>query len=120
MDIRLQITTLISGIFLMAIVVYSLKKYRLYPSYVILWMIVALFLISITIFDELYRFIALSIIGVSGGDHLIYITLIGFLIMYIFYLTVQICSMSERISKLISVTAILENQIQKLVDEKIM
>jgi hypothetical protein len=79
-------------------------------TYALLWIGMALFLISIPLFEGLYRWIAYSVIGIVDARHIIYICLIGFLLTYVFYLTIKISQMSDCIQELISYTAILEKK----------
>lgn len=108
MDIKQQIFAFIAGIALLFFVFQLLKKERLHPPFAALWIGMGLFLLSISLFGNLYRWVAHSVLGVSGGDHVIYISMIGFLVMYVFYLTGKICRMMDQITKLISTVAMLE------------
>lgn len=113
MDIKQQIFALIAGLILLALVCRLLKNERLHPSFAALWIGMAVFLLSISVFGEMYRWLAHSVLGVTGGDHVIYISLIGFLIMYVFYLTGKLCRMIDQITKLISTVAMLEARQQE-------
>jgi hypothetical protein len=113
MRINLQITAVIIGLVFFILPLIFLKRNSLHPSYAVLWLGVSLFLLTIPVLGSFYQFLAKSILGVSGGDHVIYIGMIGFLLGYVFYLTSKICQMSDRISKLISSIAILEHEVRK-------
>ena len=78
------------------------------PAYAILWLCFSIFLISISVLDFFYRWMAYNIVGLSDARHIIYIAFFGFLFVYIFYLTIKISEMSDRIQILISALAILE------------
>jgi hypothetical protein len=73
---------------------------------------ISLFLISVPALEPLYQWIAGSVLGIIDARHVIYIALIGFLLVYVFYLTLKICQMSDRIQELISYTAIMETEKQ--------
>lgn len=108
MDINQQITAFLAGILLLSLVMRLMKRERLHPSFSALWIGISIFLISMPLLGDFYRWLAHHVLGVSGGDHVVYISLIGFLIMYVFYLTGKICRMIDQITKLISTVAMLE------------
>jgi hypothetical protein len=114
MGFNLSAFAMLAGLFFIWIVVKLLRKDSLYPAYAVLWIFIALFLISIPFLADFYRWVAVKVMGLYGGDHLIYIVIIGFLMMYVLYMTSKICKMSDRISKLISYTAVLDNEIHRL------
>lgn len=118
MNISLKIVILLCALAVIFVVVRSVKKHSLHPSFAVLWILIGLFLASISLLESFYAFVARGVFGLYGGDHLIYITLITFLLVYCFYLTTRICQMADRVSKLISFTAVLENQLNKLKDNK--
>lgn len=118
MNISLKLVILLVAAVIITVVVKSVKKHSLHPSYAVLWIMMGLFLGSISILESFYAFIARNVFGLYGGDHLIYITLITFLLVYCFYLTSRICQMADRVSKLISFTAVLENEINTLKTNK--
>lgn len=117
MNIVLKVCILLVALLVIVVVVKSVKKHSLHPSYAVLWIAVGLFLASISLFEGLYAYVARSVFGLYGGDHLIYITLISFLLVYAFYLTTRICQMADRISKLISFTAVLESEVKRLAEK---
>lgn len=113
MGIKIKLIALIIGfIFFLAILRYIRKK-SFKPSFSVLWISVSLFLISIPLFEPAYQWIAYSIIGIIDARHIIYIVLIGFLLIYVFYLSSKITQMSDQIQNLISYTAILKNKINE-------
>lgn len=123
MDIKQQIFAFLAGVILLALIFRLLKNERLHPSFAALWIGMAAFMLSISLFGEMYRWLAHSVLGVSGGDHVIYISCIAFLLMYVFYLTGKMCRMIDQITKLISTVAMLEARQQetdrKLVNETV-
>lgn len=118
MNIVLKICILLIALLVIFVVVKSVKKHSLHPSYAVLWILIGLFLASISLFESVYAYLARSVFGLYGGDHLVYITLISFLLVYAFYLTTRICQMADRVSKLISFTAVLESEIAHLKKSK--
>ena len=75
-----------------------------------MWIGISSFLVSIPVFESFYKWIAVSLIGMIDARNIIYIVLIGFLLVYVFYLTSKVSQMSDQIQELISFTAILENK----------
>ena len=114
MNILLKLVILVSALVIVYVVIKSVRKHSLHPSYAVLWILMGLFLASIAVLEGFYAFLARSVFGLYGGDHLIYITLITFLLVYCFYLTTRLCQMADRVSKLISFTAVLESEVRKL------
>lgn len=117
MGIKIKILSFIIGLIFFVFILRFIKKNSFRPSYATLWIGISLFLISIPVLEFFYRWIAVSVIGITDARHIIYIVLIGFLLIYIFYLTTKISQMSDQIQELISYTAILENEINKKGDE---
>lgn len=119
MNINLKIAIFLASIVIVFTVIKSVKKHSLHPSFAVLWIFIGMFLFSLTIFESFYAYVARSIFGLYGGDHLIYIALIMFLLVYCYYLTTRICQMADRVSKLISFTAILENELSQVKKNKL-
>ena len=117
MGIKIKILSFIIGLIFFIFILRFVKKNSFRPSYATLWVIFSLFLISIPILEFFYRWIAVSVIGITDARHIIYIALIGFLLIYIFYLTTKISQMSDQIHELISFTAILGNEIKSKKNE---
>ena len=118
MNIILKLVILAAALGIIRVVVKSVKKHNLHPSYAVLWIFMGLFLGSIAVLEGFYAYVARSVFGLYGGDHLIYITLITFLLVYSFYLTTRMCQQADRVSKLISFTAVLESEINILKNSK--
>lgn len=115
MGLRIKILAFFVGIAFFLFVLRSIKRNGMRPSYAVLWMVMALFLISVPALEPLYQWIAGPVLGIIDARHVIYMALIGFLMVYVFYLTLKICQMSDRIQELISYTAIMETE--KLIAE---
>ncbi|NCO04044.1 MAG: DUF2304 domain-containing protein [Alphaproteobacteria bacterium] len=113
MDIKQQIFAFAAGMLIIFLVISQLRKDKLNSSFAALWIGIGLFLVSLGFLGDFYRFIAHSVLNVSGGDHLIYIGLIGFLLVYVFYLTSKICRLIDQVTKLISTVALLESREKK-------
>lgn len=112
MGIRIKIMAVIIGIIFFIAVFRFIKKNSLRPSYATAWIGIALFLISIPVIEFFYKWIASSMIGIIDARHIIYVVLIGFLLIYAFYLTTRVSRMSDQIQELISYTAVLEKRIE--------
>lgn len=117
MGIKIKIISLVIGLLFLYFVFRFVKRNTFRPSYAFMWILVALFLISIPLMEQFYKWIASFVIGINDARHVIYVVLIGFLLVFIFYLTIRISRMNDQIQELISYTAILEKQIKEK-DEK--
>jgi len=114
MGLKIKLIAFIIGLIFFFMVLNQIKKKSLRPSYSFLWFMVSLFLISISVFEPFYRFISRRIIGISDTRHIIYIGLIGFLLVYVFYLTIKVHQISDQVQELISTVAIQQNIIESL------
>jgi hypothetical protein len=117
---RIQIIAFIVGVIFFLSVMRYVKKKNFHPSFSVLWGAVSLFLVSISVLEPFYRWVAYSVIGIIDARHIIYIVLIGFLLVYILFLTSKITRMSDQIQNLISFTAILKNKIDEKSKDKIL
>ncbi len=117
MGIKIQIISLAIGLIFFFFVFRFVKRNAFRPTYAFMWILISLFLISIPALEKLYKWFATNVIGISDARHIIYVVLIGFLLVFIFYLTIKISRMNDQIQELISYTAILEKEIKEK-DEK--
>jgi hypothetical protein len=82
------------------------------PFYSFLWLTIALGMLSIVVFERVYKAIA-TMLGISDASFMVMVGLITFLLVYVFYLSIKISEMSDRIQELISFSAMLEHEIRK-------
>ena len=113
MGIRIQMISLALGLIFLYFVFRFVKRNTFRPSYAIMWILVAFFLVSIPVLEFFYKWIATNVIGISDARHIIYVVMIGFLLVYVFFLTIRISRMNDQIQELISYTAILEKEIKE-------
>ena len=113
MGFKIQIISLIIGLIFFYFVFRFVKRNTFRPACAFLWRMISLFLISIPALENFYRWVARNVIGINDARHIIYAGLIGFLMLYIFYLTIKISEMSDKIQELISHTAILKRQMKE-------
>ncbi len=114
MGIKIQIIAVMLGLIFFFFIAKFIKKKSFNPSYSVMWIFVAVFLISIPLFQNFYQFISHDLIGLDDARHIIYIALIGFLLIFNFYITTKLTKMNDQIQTLITHTAILENKIEQL------
>ena len=117
MGIKIKLIVLLGGIIFLYFIYRSIHKNTIRPSYSFLWICISLFLLSVPILEPFYKWIATSIIGITDARHIVYIGLIVFLLIYVFYLTIEVCRMNDQIQELISYTSILEKGSQKTEQE---
>ena len=72
---------------------------------------VSLFLMSVPIFEPFYVWFTYSVLGIIDARHTIYIGLIGFLLIYVFYLTTKVSRMDDRMQQMISFMAVFEKSV---------
>ncbi len=117
MGLKIQIISLVLGLVFLYFVFRFVKRNTFRPSYAFMWILIAFFLASIPALEKFYKWIATNLIGISDARHIIYVALIGFLLVYIFHLTVRISKMNDQVQELISYTAILEKEINEKNEE---
>ena len=118
MGIKIKILAFFIGLIFFFFVLRSLKKNFIRPTYAFLWIVISVFLLSISVLEPFYKWIAVYVIGIVDARHIIYVTLIGFLLVYIFHLTGKISQMSDQIQVLISQTAILEKELKDRIEAR--
>ena len=110
---KIKLIVLLGGVIFLYFIYRFIRKNTIRPSYSFLWVCISLFLLSIPILEPIYKWIATSIIGITDARHIVYIGLIIFLLIYVFYLTIEVCRMNDQIQELISYTAIIEKGSKK-------
>lgn len=113
MGLKIKLITLILGFVFFLFVLRVVKRNHFRPNFAIYWVLLCSFLISIPLLEPLYKWIAVELIGIFDARHIIYVSLIGFLLVYVFYLTIRVTRMSDQIQELITFTAILENEMDQ-------
>jgi hypothetical protein len=108
MGLKIKLIAFLLGFVFFVVVLRSVKRNIFRPSYAVLWLGMSLFLLSIALLEPLYKWIATSVLGILDARHIIYIALIGFLLVYVFFLTSMVTRMSNQVQQLISAVAILE------------
>ena len=114
MSIRIQLISILIGFAFLFFVVRYIRKNSFSPNYSILWIIVSVFLISIPILEPFYKWLSVSVIGITDARHIIYIFLIGFLLIFNLFLTSKITQLTNQVKRMISFSAILEKEIREM------
>jgi hypothetical protein len=113
MGIKIKLIAFALGIVFFYVVLRNVKRNTFRPSYAVLWLGMAAFLLSIAVLEPLYKWIATSVIGILDARHIIYIVLISFLLIYVFFLTSMVTRLSNQVLQLISAIAILETKLSE-------
>jgi hypothetical protein len=108
MGLKIKLIAFALGLVFFYVVLRNVKRNKFRPSYAVLWLGMAAFLLSVAVLEPVYKWIATSVIGILDARHIIYITLIGFLLIYVFFLTSMVTRLSNQVLQLISAIAILE------------
>jgi hypothetical protein len=114
MGLRITLIAFIIGLSFLTLILRQIRRTRISPAAATLWLCVALFLLSVSVFEGVYKWFALHIIGITDARHVIYVAIIGFLMTYVFYLTSVITAMNDQVQNLISCLAILEERVDRL------
>jgi hypothetical protein len=114
MDLRIQLASVVVGLLIWCLVVFALRRARLYPSYAVLWMLLGSLLIFLPFYAGLLRWAAGHVFGIVGANHLIYAMLFAFVLVYLFYLTQKICQLTNRMERAIVALAIVEGRFIEL------
>ncbi len=113
MGLKIKLLALLAGLGFFFFVLRSIQRNSMRPSYAVLWTLISLFLVSVSLLEPFYQWFAGSVIGIVDARHVIYIVLIGFLLVYVFYLTQKISRMSDQIQSMLSQLAILEDELRR-------
>jgi hypothetical protein len=111
MGLKIKLIAFALGLVFFYVVLRNVKRNTFRPSYAVLWLGMAAFLLSIAVLEPLYKWIATSVIGILDARHIIYIVLISFLLVYVFFLTSMVTRLSNQVLQLISAIAILETKL---------
>lgn len=112
MELRLKIVAVSVGLIFAFVIGQSIRRSGIRPSFAWLWLLIAAFLISIPILEPFYKWVSSGLIGIVDARTIIYVALIGFLLVYSFYMTLVMSRLSDRIQELISHTAVLEARLE--------
>jgi hypothetical protein len=107
MGLRIKLIAFVLGILFLGVVLRHIRQNTFRPVYGVLWLLISVFLLSVAVLEPVYRWIAVSLIGINDARHIIYIAVIGFLLVYNLYLTSMVSRMSNQIRQLISSLAVL-------------
>jgi hypothetical protein len=117
MGIRIKLIAFILGVGFFLLVLRQVKRTRISPAYTLLWLAVAAFLVSISVLEGVYRWLATKVIGIIDARHVIYIVIIGFMMILLFYLCSVITKMNDQIQNILSYLAIYENKLENNIDK---
>ena len=107
MGLKIKLIAFLLGLIFLLIVFRNIRRNVFRPAYAVMWIAMSVFLLSISLLEPFYKWLATSGLGIEDARHIIYITLIGFLLIHLFYLTAMVSQMSNQIRQLISEGAIL-------------
>lgn len=114
MDLKLKLIGAAVGFLFTVFVAMSIRSSSIRPTFAWLWISISAFLISIPFLEPVYKWFSSQVLGLDDARTIVYVPLIGFLLLYSFYMTLKLSEMSDRIQELITHTAILESHIDQL------
>lgn len=112
MGLQIKLLAFVLGLAFLLTVLRCVRRNAFRPTYAVLWLGVSAFLLSVPLLEPFYQWVAHSVIGIADARHVIYIVVIGFLLVYILYLTSMVSRMSNQIRQLISAEAILRLKLE--------
>lgn len=112
MGLRIGAFAAVLGIVFFIFILQSVRNSSIRPTFAWLWLAIATFLLSIPVLEPFYKWISVTVIGIEDARHIIYISLIGFLLIYSFYMTIMFSKLSDRMQETISHVAVLENRLR--------
>lgn len=107
MGLKIKLIAFLLGLIFLLIVFRNVRRNVFRPAYAVMWIAMSVFLLSISLLEPFYKWVATSVLGTEDARHIIYIVLIGFLLVHLFYLTAMVSRMSNQIQQLITDQAIL-------------
>jgi len=100
------------GILFFILLLTTLRKNRFTPGYTVLWLGVGIFLITIPLLDNVYVWLNSRILDSDDAKNIIYVFFIGFLLVYIYYMTSDISKLNDKVQTLNSYIALLEKRLR--------
>ena len=111
MGLKIKIISFVIGAVFFLFIVLAIKRNQMPPLSACLWVAISLFLLSVPVLEPFYKWISVVVVGLDDARHIIYISVIGFLMVCVFGLSLAISRLSDKVQNLISVTAILEQRL---------
>ncbi|WP_195396003.1 DUF2304 domain-containing protein [Holdemania sp. 1001302B_160321_E10] len=94
------------------IFLHFIRKFKLNIKYSILWILIALLLVFLGIFPELFIIISYKI-GFLSTVNMIYLIIIFILICIVFYLTINLSSLEEKLKIAIFEIALMKKELEE-------
>ena len=104
----------LTAIAFLIFVLYVLRSNLIRGGFIVLWIVVSLIAVSVPLAENFYIELA-HMLGLLRAADMIMISVIGFCLVYIFYLTIKFQRVSDAVESLVSMVAILDAE---LADER--
>lgn len=117
LSLHLQIYLMIASIGVYMFIVYKIRKANVRIEDMIIWIIGSIVLLILSIFPIISDFLA-HIIGFRTAANLIFTSILGFLFLMVFTLSVKLGQQYEKIKELTHRMAMLEQDLLKKSDRK--
>jgi len=88
------------------------KRGTVKPFYSSLWLLISCLMLSLVVFERFYKSVA-DHLGIRDASFLVFVGAIGFMLVYILYLSVKISELSDRMQEVISHLSILERDTRR-------
>jgi len=117
MDKTLQYILIVSTILFAIFIIYKTGKKKLNYRLTILWLCFSLFIVCLAIFPQIIMLLA-KILHIETAVNALYLMFIFLLIIVLFYVSIEISKLQNKIIVLIQENALLNKKIQESKGEK--
>lgn len=111
MDIRTQIFVIVIAVLALVILVNMLRKRTLELRYALLWVVMAIGILIFACFPGLTKWLA-GVLGIDTPINMLFFAGFCFALAIIFFLTVVISRMANRVKKLTQEMALLKKELE--------
>lgn len=109
MPVSVRILVLLCGLAFFWTFLLLAKRGSVKPFYSGLWLLVALAMLSLVIFEKHYKLLA-DALQIRDASFLVFVGAIVFLLVYVVHLSIKVSELSDRAQELITTVAILERE----------
>jgi hypothetical protein len=113
MDNRIQIVAVVSAVALLAIVLELVRRRRLMERYALLWMLSAVVILGLAVWQEALNEIA-RFMGIISAPNALFFVAVGFILLLLLHFSAAMSRLSDQSKVLAQRQAILEQRVREL------
>ena len=113
MDNRLQIVAILGAVALLLIVLEMVRRRRLMERYALLWMLSAIIILGLAVFDDALTVLARQL-GIVSAPNALFFVALAFILLLLLHFSAAMSRLSDQSKVLAQRQAILERQIREL------